>query len=186
MDASAVFAVTLAAFQQQQQQRTVAAWDAVMADYDDEDEELGEEGDESRRVFKRRRVYLRGEYKKSEWWVQLEELKATASDHTSRAARRFRQNFRVPYPFFLALVDLVMARDWFPTGKKDASGRPAIPVELKVRSQNFGQERFRFRGCHILSRSSAFVFDDKVDYGRGQATRQPNPQKHTPEECNTG
>lgn len=128
---AAVFAVALAAHQQQQQ-RSMAAWDLVMASYDDDDEELDEQQDESTRVIKRRRVYERRDYKTSGWWVQLEELRETAGDHTSRAARRFRTNFRVPYPFFLALVDLVKTKDWFPTGKRDAVGRTTIPVELKV------------------------------------------------------
>lgn len=62
----------------------------------------------------------------------MELREAGETDHTTREARRFRQNFRVPYPFFVHLVELVRDRDWFPTGELDATGRTAIPVELKV------------------------------------------------------
>ena len=51
---------------------------------------------------------------------------------STRAFKRFRGSFRVPYPFFVELVELVKQRDWFPTGQEDAVGRPCIPVELKV------------------------------------------------------
>ena len=69
----------------------------------------------------------------SGWWQELEELKETGlTDHTTREARRFRENFRVPYPFFVHMVELVKDRDWFPTAQWDAVGRAVIPVELKV------------------------------------------------------
>ena len=51
---------------------------------------------------------------------------------STRAFKRFRGSFRVPYPFFVELVERVKQRDWFPTGQEDAVGRPCIPVELKV------------------------------------------------------
>ena len=58
--------------------------------------------------------------------------KASWSPPSTRAFKRFRGSFRVPYPFFVELVELVKQRDWFPTGQEDAVGRPCIPVELKV------------------------------------------------------
>eukprot|EP00904_Undaria_pinnatifida_P003324 jgi/Undpi1/12993/HiC_scaffold_7.g02657.m1 len=131
VDVSAVFATTLAAFHLQQQ-RSVATWDLILQDYEDE-LEPDTEDDEMSRAVKRRRVHPRKDYTKSGWWQELEELQGTGlTDHTTREARRFRQNFRVPYPFFVHLVELVKDRDWFPTGEKDATGRAAIPVELKV------------------------------------------------------
>ena len=57
----------------------------------------------------------------------------------STAAKRFRGDFRVPYPFFKKLVELVKERDWFPTAATDAVGRPCIPVELKVSKQRDGR-----------------------------------------------
>ena len=84
VDVSAVFAVILAAYQQQQQ-RGMAVWNLIMDDYDD-DTELDAENDDSTREIKRRRVYQRKDYKTSGWWQELhgEDL----SDHTSRATRR--------------------------------------------------------------------------------------------------
>ncbi|CAM9724983.1 unnamed protein product, partial [Ectocarpus sp. 4 AP-2014] len=132
IDVPAVIATTLAAFHQQQQQRSVAAWNLIMDDYED-DLELDPEDDGASRAVKRRRVYPRKDYTQSGWWQELAELKETGeTDHTTREARRFRQNFRVPYPFFVNLVQLVRDRDWFPTAESDATGRQAIPVELKV------------------------------------------------------
>ena len=57
VDVSAVFAVTLAAYQQQQQ-RNMAVWNLIMDGYDD-DTELDAESDESSREIRRRRVYQR-------------------------------------------------------------------------------------------------------------------------------
>ena len=84
VDVSAVFAVTLAAYQQQQQ-RSIAVWNLIMDGYDD-DMELDAENDESKREIKRRRVYQRKDYKTSGWWQELQD--DDRSDHTSRAARR--------------------------------------------------------------------------------------------------
>ena len=63
IDMPAVFATLLAAFHQQQQ-RSVAAWDLIMEDFED-DLELDTEDDEAARVVKRRRVYPRKDYTKS-------------------------------------------------------------------------------------------------------------------------
>ena len=124
----AVFAVVLTAYQQQQQ-RSLAAWSLIMNDYDD-DLELEAEEDQGPREIKRRRVYERKDWRKSGWWLQLQE--EGLMEPSTRAFKRFRGSFRVPYPFFVELVELVKQRDWFPTGQEDAVGRPCIPVELKV------------------------------------------------------
>ena len=100
-----------------------------MNDYDD-DLELKAEEDQGSREIKRRRVYERKDWRKSGWWLQLQEEGLMES--STRAFKRFRGSFRVPYPFFVELVELVKQRDWFPTGQEDAVGRPCIPVELKV------------------------------------------------------
>ena len=121
----AVFAVVLTAYQQQQQ-RSLAAWSLIVNDYDD-DLELEAEEDQGPREIKRRRVYERKDWRKSGWWLQLQE--EGLMEPSTRAFKRFRGSFRVPYPFF---VELVKQRDWFPTGQEDAVGRPCIPVELKV------------------------------------------------------
>ena len=63
VDVSAVFAVTLVAYQQQQQ-RSMAVWNLIMDGYDD-DTELDAENDESTREIKRRRVIK--DYKTSGW-----------------------------------------------------------------------------------------------------------------------
>ena len=136
VDVSAVFAVTLAACQQQQQ-RSMAVWNLIMDGYDD-DTELDAENDESTREIKRRRVYQRKDYKTSGWWQELQD--EDLSDHTSRAARYFRDDFRVSYCFFEELVALVQQRDWFPTAKKDAVGSACIPVKLKVSTRNDGEK----------------------------------------------
>ena len=124
----AVFAVVLTAYQQQQR-RSLAAWSLIMNDYDD-DLELEAEEDQGPREIKRRRVYEREDWRKSGWWLQLQE--EGLMEPSTRAFKRFRGSFRVPYPFFVELVELVKQRDWFPTGQEDAVGRPCIPVELKV------------------------------------------------------
>ena len=103
VDVSAVFAMTLAAYQQQQQ-RSMAVWNLIMDGYDD-DTELDAENDESTREIIRRRVYQRKDYKTSGWWQELQD--EDLSGHTSRAAWRFRGDFRVPYYFFEELVVLV-------------------------------------------------------------------------------
>ena len=88
-----LFAVTLAAYQQEQQ-RSMAVWTLIRDGYDD-DSELDAENDESTREIKRRRVYQRKYYKPHGCWQELQD--EDLSDHTSRAARRFRGEFRVPY-----------------------------------------------------------------------------------------
>ena len=103
VDVSAVFAVTLAAYQQQQQ-RSMAVWNLIMDGYDD-DTELDAENGESTSEIKRCRVYQREDYKRSGWWQELQD--EDLSDYTSRAARRFRDDFRLPYCFFEELVALV-------------------------------------------------------------------------------
>ena len=60
VDVWAVFAVTLAAYQQQQQ-RSMAVWNLIMDGYDD-DTKLDAGNDQSMSEIKRRRVYQRKDY----------------------------------------------------------------------------------------------------------------------------
>ena len=64
-------------------------------------------------------------------WARFLEGKAL-DDSPSITAEQFRVDFRIPYPFFLRLMELVESKDWFPTAAKDAVGRPSHPVEHKV------------------------------------------------------
>ena len=80
VDVSAVFAVTLAAYQQQQQ-RIMVVWNLIVDGYND-DTELDAENDESTKDIKRRRVYQRKDYKTSGWWQELQD--EDLSDQTSR------------------------------------------------------------------------------------------------------
>ena len=79
-------------------------WNLIIDTYDD-DTELDAENDESTGEIRRRRVYQLKDYKTSGWWQELQD--EDLSDHTSRAARRFHSDFRVPYGFFEELVALV-------------------------------------------------------------------------------
>ncbi|CAM9283154.1 unnamed protein product, partial [Discosporangium mesarthrocarpum] len=53
-------------------------------------------------------------------------------DPESRSAILFRRRFRVPYPFFVRLVEKVRQQGWLGSGGADAAGRPGIPLEAKV------------------------------------------------------
>ena len=83
VDVSAVFAVTLAAYQQQQQ-RSMAVWNLITDGYDD-DTELDAENDEPTGEIKIRRIYQRKDFKTPGWGQELQD--EDLSDHTSRAAR---------------------------------------------------------------------------------------------------
>ena len=80
-------------------------------------------------------MYPRRGYSTCGWAIELKELEDEGMDPASRSSRRFRNDFRIPYPFFKTLVALVKERDWFPTAQKDACGRQCIPVEDKMRTQ---------------------------------------------------
>ena len=79
-------------------------------------------------------MYPRRDYSTCGWAIELKELEDEVMDPASRSSRRFRNDFRIPYPFFKALVVLVKERDWF-LAAQDACGRQCIPVEHKVRTQ---------------------------------------------------
>ena len=85
-------------------------------------------------------------------WAQLLEDESLQDD-TSVAAKQFRQGFRVPYPFFLRLVEVVKRKGWFPKGEQDAVGRPCHPMEHKV-SSTLWQVVWRFIMSYFILYSS--------------------------------
>ncbi|CAN0407478.1 unnamed protein product, partial [Discosporangium mesarthrocarpum] len=44
----------------------------------------------------------------------------------------FRRRFRVPFPFFVPLVEEVRQQGWLGSGRADTAGRPGIPLEATV------------------------------------------------------
>ena len=49
----------------------------------------------------------------------------------SREYRKFRRHFRIPYEFFLELVQLANHRKWFSLAARDVAGRQCLPVVLE-------------------------------------------------------
>ena len=60
--------------------------------------------------------------------------KAELKRRDPREYRNFRRHFRIPYEFFLELVQLAKYRKWFSLAARDVAGRQCIPVALKVSS----------------------------------------------------
>ncbi|CAM9430383.1 unnamed protein product [Discosporangium mesarthrocarpum] len=54
--------------------------------------------------------------------------------HTHSSVILFLQRFRVPYPFFVPLIEEVRQQGWLGSGGADAPDRPGIPEEAKVLS----------------------------------------------------
>lgn len=87
------------------------------------------------RPTKRTRVsYPRPGYSASVWGVMLETMGALHGAHqlhpACSQAEEFRRQFRVPYEFFLLLVEVV--KPWFGTATRDVAQRDCVPVTLKV------------------------------------------------------
>ena len=74
----------------------------------------------------------RVDYLSTPWMRMLRERKEDLGDPYSRHARKFRLDFRIPYPVILQLVQASEQHGWLHCGAQDAAGRPAIPVELKL------------------------------------------------------
>ncbi|CAN0301935.1 unnamed protein product [Discosporangium mesarthrocarpum] len=54
-------------------------------------------------------------------------------DPSIREAKKFRREFRLPFPFYTKLVEDSKRKHWFGrAGCTDAVGRQAIPFELKL------------------------------------------------------
>jgi hypothetical protein len=70
----------------------------------------------------------RRDYRASVWWQALQD--PNTKDPQTKAGKKFRLRFRVPFPLFQELVAL--AKVWFPQADTDIVGRPSVPIELKV------------------------------------------------------
>ena len=82
------------------------AWDLLLKNLE-VDGDSDSEDEEGASPIKRRRVYERKDWRVSGWALELQELAVEGLTPSSRSARRFRKDFRIPYPFFLELVALV-------------------------------------------------------------------------------
>ena len=72
------------------------------------------------------------DYLAKAWMRLLRDKREELPDPCSRAARRFRLDFRLPYPVFLQLVQAAQQHRWLYTADHDAARRPAIPIELEL------------------------------------------------------
>ena len=68
------------------------------------------------------------DYTESFWWKMLQN--PLLEDESSGPAKQFRRRFAVPFSMFLFIVDECIR--WFEPSAVDKSGRPTIPVALKV------------------------------------------------------
>jgi Plant transposon protein len=55
----------------------------------------------------------------------------TQDPSDAKGGKLFRLRFRVPFPFFERLVQITRVNAWF-SERKDAAGRSAAPLELKI------------------------------------------------------
>ena len=78
----------------------------------------------------RRRVRARVDYSQTPWMQMLQD--AELRDPDSLIASSFRLRFRVPHPLFNYLMDLTRVGNYLSRANTDCTGRPAIPLELKV------------------------------------------------------
>ena len=110
--------------------RTMGQWASALALL--EDEFNGADENEASGVARRRRVYVRPDYEQSAWSVMLRS-KEDLNNPSSRQAKQFRRRFRLPYPVFTHLVDIIRERSWLRSKEKGVAGRKCIPLEMKVR-----------------------------------------------------
>ena len=126
----AALALTLVVFltlEKRLQARTLTEWALILEVLEDmvatEKEGIGD-GD-SPRVKRTREVSPRSDFSQAPWPIMLR--KAELKRRDSREYGNFRKHFRIPYEFFLELVQLAKVA-------RDVVGRQCIPVELKVSS----------------------------------------------------
>ena len=62
-------------------------------------------------------------------WAQMLQL-GRCQDPSSKDGKLFRRRFRIPYPLFLEIVEVVRIKNWFP--EVDCTGAPSAPLELKI------------------------------------------------------
>ena len=88
---------------------------------------------ERKTIIKPRRVYDRLDYTQSTWWKFLQ--RPTIKDSSRRDGKLFRSRFRVPFDVFSKLQTLCTTgclAKHFKMKLTDSSGRPSIPLELKL------------------------------------------------------
>ena len=95
-------------------------------------EKEGIEDGDSPRAKRTREVPPRSDFSRAPWSIMLRKAELKRCD--SREYRNFRRHFRIPYEFFLELVQLAKYQKWFSLAARDVAGRQCIPVELKVSS----------------------------------------------------
>lgn len=122
----AVLTVLLTALHLQQQ--LVVASERRLRQAEDENSE------DEPRPKRRRTAVPRADYRSFPWAKMLEKHDLLL-DSSSREAKQFRRRFRVPYPFFLSLVEEVKAGGWdgFTTDEFEFGNRGrrrCIPVEV--------------------------------------------------------
>ena len=82
------------------------------------------------KLFIPRRVEIRPTYRDSTWGRML--LNPRIQDPVDRkGGRLFRKRFRVPFPMFEKILNIVREKAWF-SERPDASGRIGAPLELKI------------------------------------------------------
>ena len=75
-------------------------------------------------------VHPRSDFSEAPWSIMPKKAELKRRDF--REARNFRRHFRIPYEFFLELVQLAKHRTWSSLAARDVAGRQCIPVELKA------------------------------------------------------
>ena len=102
-------AVTLAVFltlEKRRQARTLTEWALILEVLEDMEttEKEGIEDGDSPRIKRTREVPPRSDFSQVPWSIMLR--KAELKRRDSREYRNFRRHFRIPYEFFLELVQL--------------------------------------------------------------------------------
>ena len=62
-------------------------------------------------------------YQESNWSKMLQ--LGRCQDPSSKDGKLFRRRFRIPYPLFLEIVEVVRNKNWFP--EVDCTGAPSVP-----------------------------------------------------------
>ena len=129
-------AVALAVFltyKKRRRARTLDEWALnldVLEDMATAEEEESEDDDCSR-VKRTRQVRPRSNFSQAPWSIMPRKPELKQRD--SRENRNFRRHFRIPYEFFLELVQLAKHRKWFSLAARDVVVRQCILVVLEDR-----------------------------------------------------
>ena len=72
-------------------------------------------------------------YENSTWAATLADAHPNGPRNPfSTKGKKFRQDFRVPYVLFMFIVNLAKVQRWASKAAVDVSGRPSVPIELKI------------------------------------------------------